>query len=489
MRICRLIFICLFIAHIVAGQEEKLSEVRYHIESVGSAATGESTPFWITSNRYGVIPAEAGNIYLRPQISYKQLFGKGFYWNNHLDVIAVTPRDRNVYLQQIYTELGYKIISLRIGSKQEYMSLWNKELSTGDLIQSANARPIPEINLSIPEFAVIPFTMGRLQIKGNVAFGRFIDDDFHRGRVDRTRYNYVEKVLWHNKSFFFRFRDTRGDIPFYATFGLRHVAQWGGTSTNERLGKQPQSFTDMIRVFMGRSGGEDAGIGDQVNVLGAHHISYDFQVGYAKENWGIQAYHQHLSSDKSGLLLRNKTDGLWGLQVDLPKFPWISHVVLEYLLTKDQSGSLHFITFDHDEHPGRGGGADNYYNNDEYLTGHSHFGRSIGTPLLPSPVYNTNGSPAFLCTRVEDFHIGLKGTLSPTLSYRALFTTMKGWGKPLKPSLKVTKGCSFLIEANYKHPRLKGWNFSGSLAGDTGDMFGEKSYGFSLGISKQGIIK
>ena len=33
----------------------------------------------------------------------------------------------------------------------------DRNLSSGDMTQSANARPIPEINISMPEFTLVPF--------------------------------------------------------------------------------------------------------------------------------------------------------------------------------------------------------------------------------------------------------------------------------------------------------------------------------------------
>ena len=60
------------------------------------------------------------------------------------------------------------------------------------------------------------------------------------------------------------------------------------------------------------------------------------------------------------MIFVNNTDGLWGGQLDLPKFPWLRKVVVEYLVTRDQSGQFHFIDFDHDLHPGVGGGGDDY---------------------------------------------------------------------------------------------------------------------------------
>ncbi len=491
MKIVRLIFIFVlsFCSTIIGlSQTTESNATTYSVDVFGSAATGSNTPFWITSNRYGVVPLEAGNGYLRPVITHNQQFGKGFYWSAGMDILAVAPRYKNIYIQQLFAEIGYKSLLLSIGSKESYNSLWDKRLSTGDMIQSINARPIPEINISIPEFTAVPLTKGWFQIKGNLAIGRSFDTNYLKDFIQTEQF-YTKNVLWHHKSAFFRIKDPKSSFPLYASFGLRHIAQWGGTSTNPELGKQPQSIKDLVRIFFLKSGGDGASISDKTNVLGAHHISYDFQLGFTKEKWALQAYYQHICADKSGVLFYNGTDGLWGIQLDIPYFSWINKVVVEYINTQNQSGPFHFIDFDHDIHSGRGGGGDDYYNNVEYTTGNSYFNRSIGSPLLPSPEYNTDGSLGFQNTRVQGWHIGLEGAFLPQLTYRALFTVMNGWGVPNKPFLRKKHGTSFLFELNYTHPRLSGWMFSGALAGDTGNMLGKESFGFSLGIKKQGILK
>lgn len=180
----------------------------------------------------------------------------------------------------------------------------------------------------------------------------------------------MKNVLWHHKSFFFRIKDTENNFPLSFTAGVQHFAQWGGTSTNPRIGKQPQSFKDFIRVVFGQKGGDDATASDQINVLGSHYGSYDFKLSYTQKDWGGHFYYQHYFNDKSGMEFANKTDGLWGIQVDLPTIPWLNKIVAEYLVTMNQSGPMHFITFDRDKWKGgRGGGNDDYYNNGEYRTG------------------------------------------------------------------------------------------------------------------------
>ena len=146
------------------------------------------------------------------------------------------------------------------------------------------------------------------------------------------------------------------------------------------------------------------------------------------------------------------------------------------------------IDTDFTNHPGCSTGADNYYNNGIYTNGLSYFNRGLGTPLVSSPEYNENGELGFKNNRIRAWHIGFEGNISEQVSYRLLFTFMNSWGTSRKPFLDNKAGTSTVIDITYRHPKLKGWKFSGSVAGDTGKLYG-KNLGFSLRVSKEGIIK
>lgn len=491
MKRIRLKFICLTLLYIpLAGytQNPASNSTVYEAQVFGSVASGEYTPFWMTNNRYGVVPLEANNGYLNAGVYHQQTFGKGFQWGAGINAIAAVPRYRNAYIQQLYGEIGYKCLLLSIGSKERYRSIVDKRISTGDVLFSTNARPIPEINLSIPHFTSIPLTKGWLQVKGDFAIGRSLDTKYLK-HVSNAHQIYTEDVLWHHKSLYLRIQDTHHHFPLSAVLGIEHVAQWGGNSTNPKIGEQPHAFKDFLRVIAGKEGGGEATVSDQINVLGAHHIAYILGLRYTRPDWSLHAYHQHLCADKSGMELYNGADGLWGLQLDLHRFRWINKVLIEHFTTLNQSGPFHYITFDHDKHPGRGGGADNYYNNGEYNTGYSYFNRGLGSPLVIAPEYNRDGSLGFKSTRVRDWHLGMEGDISSHVSYRFLFTWMQGWGTPTRPLLKKIEGISLLVDIVYTHPRLTGWTFTGTLAGDTGDVTGDNGIGIGFTISKRGLLK
>jgi len=458
----------------------------YNIEAFGSAGSGDYTPFWIVSNRFGLVPLESGNGYLRTGAFYNGIFGRDFYWGAGVDLVGVAPRYKNVYIHQVYAEIGFQALLLSIGSKERYTSLWDKRLSSGDMVLSPNARPIPEINLSMTSFTVIPFTGGWAQVKGDFALGRSFDTGYLEQFVnDKQVYN--KETLWHHKSLYLRVKDTKNDFPLSFAFGVQHWAQWGGTSTDPKIGKHPQSLKDFMRVVVGKEGGEGASVSDSINVLGNHYGSYDFKLSFIRENWAVHAYHQRYFEDKSGMEFKNGFDGIWGIQADLPRFSWVQKIVFEFFDTRNQTGPMHFIDFDRDKYSGLGGGNDNYYNNGEYTTGTSYFNRSLGSPLLPSPEYNTDGSLGFKNNRIRSWHMGFEGVLSSQVDYRVLVTAINSWGTYNRPFLNRKNNGSGLIEITYRHPRLSGWFFTGAFSADKGSMF-DGGIGFSLCVAKRGLF-
>ena len=485
-------FISSFILFIISiypcmAQNTSVGTTVFQIEMSGSAATGKYTPFWIVSNKYGTIPLDAGNACLRTQVTHLQSLGKEFHWSVGIDVIAATPRYRNIYVQQLFASIHYKNLNLTIGSKENYSSLWDKELSSGDMVHSSNARPIPEINLSVPKFTALPFTKRRLQYKGEFAFGQSFDTQYLQSYLNDNT-NFVKNIRWHHKSLHLRLLDPNNQFPLTAVIGMRHHAQWGGTSTNSALGKQPQSFKDLIRILLGKSGDESASLSDQINVLGNHYGSYDFKIGYLSPAFDVHIYMQHFFEDVSGMELYNFPDGLWGLQVDMPNISWINKIVIEYLDTRNQSGPVHYLWLDHDLYPGHGRGSDNYYNNGEYTTGVSYFNRGIGSPLLTSPEYNENKVLGFKDNRVRAFHVGLQGYLSKQLLYNILATSSESWGTMHKPYLKKKSNIACIAKISYCHPRLEDWLFTGEIATDYGTNYGNNA-GICLSIKKTGFIK
>jgi hypothetical protein len=478
-----LITICLSFFCVCFAQES----ITYRVDAFGSVADGDFTPFWMTNNTYGLVPLKSNNAYLRSDWVWEHPLGKDFGLKAEADFATASNHTSSVWVQQLYADISYKAFHLTAGSREWYNSILDKELSSGDMLYSPNARPIPEININIPVFTVVPYTKEILKFKADFAAGKSFDNDYIL-RTKTADAKYATDILWHHKSLFLQLEDPEEKFPLVFTAGFGHGVQWGGWTSSIDFGKLPVSFQDFARIVLGKSGGSQAIEGDQINVLGNHQGTMNVKLGYKTHDFLLSLYKQHFFDDNSGMEYANWRDGIWGAEISLNNCKFIRKIVFEYIYTADQSGPFHFLIYDNDRIPKpRGGGNDDYYNHGYYFSGWSHFGRGIGNSLITSPEYNDDRFLGFRNNRIKSYHAGINGQFIPVISYRALFTQMYGWGTMDNPFLKRKSNFSSLIELMYEPQNLKGWSAGFQLAFDKGDLYGD-NLGCSLKVSKTGIL-
>ena len=236
-------------------------------------------------------------------------------------------------------------------------------------------------------------------------------------------------------------------------------------------------------------------------------------VSYKFKTWKLRAYTDHYFDDGSQMyfldydsygsganwdkkegnryLLYDLKDGMYGLEVTLPKNRFVSTIVGEYLYTKYQSGPIYY---DHSsEISDHIGGRDDYYNHYEYV-GWQHWGQVIGNPLYLSPVYNKDGSLYIKNNRFVAWHFGISGEPLERLHYRVLMTWQKGWGTYNLPYADVQKSYSLLAEASYMMPErigkvyTGGWSVKAAIGLDDGEIRGNNT-GVQITIVKTGLLK
>lgn len=459
----------------------------YRFDIFGSASTGKYTPFWLTSNTYGTVPLQPNNGYVRGDLAWKHSFLNEIQLEAEADVVTAAKHTSSLWIQQLYASVSFRNIRLFAGVKERYNSMLDKDLSMGDMTYSTNARPMPEINFAFPNYTNFPFTKRYLQFKGDFALGKSFDNDYIR-RTKLPDALYSIDMLWHHKSLYFKWEDPDGRFPLSGIIGLEHAAQWAGWSNSGNIGKCPSTFKDFIRIVLCQNGGSNANEGDQINVLGNHLGTYNIKIAYKDKKFQTALYKQHYFDDNSGLEMANWRDGIWGGELTFFNQPYLQKIVLEYLQTTNQSGSMHFLFYDRKLYPNaRGGGNDDYYNNFLYVTGWSYFGRGIGNALLTSPEYNDNHALGFKNNRVKAIHLGLEGKITSEFSYRTLFTGMQGWGTSYMPFTKRKDNFSSLIECIYTPEKQRGWQIGLQASFDKGDLY-DNNFGCSLKISKTGVI-
>lgn len=453
-----------------------------------------NSPLWLNANRYGLSSVDRNNGYLRIGIQREANKDKDYKWRlgYGADFAVAYQFTSPVVIQQLYLDVDYLKMRLSIGSKERPMAFKNQKLSSGSQTLGINARPIPEVRFEIPEYLSITGKSNWAAIKGHFGYGMMTDGSWQQDYVDEG-YHYAKNALYHSKAGYLRIGN-EDKFPLVFEGGLEWACQFGGTIYNPRgmeLGSKLEmghSIKDFFKAIYG--GGSDATDGSYANVQGNTLGSWLFSLSYKGKNWKLRAYYDHYFEDHSMMFFEyGWLDGLIGTELTLPKNPFVSNVVYEYMNTSYQAGPVYH---DHtDAIPDQISGVDNYYNHNLYQ-GWQHWGQAIGNPLFHTPLYRNDGTLEFRGNRFRAHHVGISGNPTHDIDYRILYSYMENWGMYALP-YKDKKYCSsFMAEINYNLPKFKrinleGWSVSAAFALDRGKEIGNNT-GAQITIRKTGLL-
>lgn len=427
------------------------------------SSSGKTAPTWMQANRNGEVSSlpHSGNLSLgivKPATRPNRWFdydGAVVLSGRVSGMQSGDPRhiEGTGFFRALYAHTRLYIIDITVGIQPQVFGTGDPELSSGGLLFSANAHPIPRISVGIDRWTAFPGLFGYLEIKCGLTHGWLADN-----------YPDVRRTLLHHKYIGGRLG---GKLPVNISYEFHHAAQWGGYS--DLYGDLGNDWTAFRSTLLVKSGGTMRN--DQINAQG-NHIGYQqMAIDVKGKGWKVSAYWQIIQEDGPirfiGFGMNNK-DGLWGVSASQSIWPFVQGVTYEFLNTTDQSGPFH------DRDGCVYGGRDSYYQNSIYRQGWTYFGRVIGSPLL---------SPDD--SRVMAHHIGLKGDIYG-FRYRALCTYSDHYGTYSAP-LK-SHNTSWLVEVKKTVPQAWGLEFGIALAGDHGNLYGNQ-FGGMVTVRKQGIIK
>lgn len=474
------------------------STYSYNAEVAASVSTGESTPFWLANNRYGLSSLKKSNGYVRAGIFKHEHYDRRFDWCAGADLAVPWNFTSKFVVQQLYGGVRYRSLNLTVGAREWTNGVVDPNLSSGDMLLSTNARPIPQVMLEMPQYQFVPFTRRWLAVRGYFSVGMYTDGAWERSR-EGDMGSYIEHRMLHTKALFLRVGDPERH-PFTFEGGLEMAAQWGGTFHGHNfytgqpyVVKLGRSFKDFWNVLIPKSGGDSSDpnqMGEITNVLGNHVGQWSAAVNWRPRNidWGFRLYYEHFFDDHSMMFFDHVwKDMLLGFEVEFPRNPFVRKFVYEYLNTKDQSGAVYWDKTP--DIPEQVSGADDYYSHSLY-TGWQTWGMGQGNPLLISPIYNIPGqfdSYEFLNNRIKGHHFGWEGSPLDELDYRVLLTLTRSWGSYFHPAPRIRHNFNGLVELTYRPRRLKGWSGRLGIGWDGGCLLG-RSFGAMLTISKKGWL-
>lgn len=457
----------------------------------GGSGSGQFAPYYIASNNHGTITQSSNALTSLRLVSESQHVTDRLSYSWGLEAIggysSTTTYRRydsqagqwtdnpqhpsRLWLGQMYGRIDYRSLFMQAGMKNAGSALLDDRLSSGDLTEGPNARPIPQVRAGFNDFQPIPFTNGWVEIQGEISYGWMTDGNWLENHTNRYIGNICTGRLYTYKRCYLRTKSSR---PLTLTVGMQVSGVFGGTTRNYFQGKEtitdnPHGIKEYWKMFIPTEGDEDYYLG---STLG----SWDILLAYRLpgDNGIVKGYLQKPWETGSGIGFLNGFDGLWGLEYDAPSTGIVDGVVAEYIDFTNQSGPIHVDPYDMPgiDFPVHTDGNDNYYNN-FYYNSYAYYGMSLGTPFIKSPIYNLDGYQGFTDNRIRGFHIGLRGTLSSRLTYRVLGGFRRSWGTHSVPRTEVADNTSAMIEGTYHTPMRKGsLDIKAAIAFDRGKLYG-----------------
>ncbi len=461
-RLLGILAVLILLATHTYGADRKRNDsiyAEFGIEALSSS--GEYAPFWMHSAHNERIShrPHSGSVFAK--------IGKDMT-NDHLlldygfGIAAqggIDTKGWNYIVPELYATGRFYIFDATIGIMAQQYGNEDKDLSSGGLLFSKNARPMPRATIGISEYRNVPFTFGYLQIKGGISHAWFADNV------------YVQGAYLHHK---FIGGKIGGDLPVNLSYEFQHAAQWGGISPV--YGDLGNTFEGFWNALLAKAGGSMAN--DQINAQGNHigsqHVGLDIKI----KNWELNAYWQMIFEDGPIRFIgtsMNAPDGLWGVVLQNHNFPYVNKIVYEYVNTTDQSGPFH------DKDGIVYGGSDNYFNNGIYKNGWNYYYRTIGTPFITSPIYNSDGAIQTRHNRIQTHYVALMGDIYG-YKYKARVSHTKSYGTYSGPLDMHTTSAS--VEVTKHFEKLWGLHFGVTIGGDFGTQFGN-SVGVAMSVKKR----
>lgn len=440
--------------------------------SVTAFSTLNEMPFWQSSRKNGLVP-EAGN-------SLLAVAGGDFGWTAggemtirggvkgaaSIGMARGSSFEKSLLLDRLYLGLDWQKLHLDLGMTDIGENILSDiSLTGGNMIWSGNSRNIPGYNIRTDYIEL----GRRFSIKGNFADYKMLDN------------RYVPNALVHNQSLFLGFDITQ---RIKLSIGLEMWCQWSGDGMHE------PSLANYLRVVLAKQGGDDASESDQINAIGNHLGRENLRLEWDAERFNMTFNYDKPYEDGSGTRLQNLPDGIYSLLFSFKeRRGLVTDIIGEYVTTMCQSGEYHDRPVEEGEEgpwwaPDKVilGGGDNYFNNGEYRSGWTYYGRTIGLPLFTPKAADENGIVLGVSNnRLRAVNIGVKGMVAKKIPYAMKATYSVNYGlyrTPLDPPLKKI---ALALESSLPKFKLVPATFALGLYADFSNL-PTNSFGLSLSL-------
>ena len=173
--------------------------LQYIGEVDGLFSSGKSAPTWLQANRHGAISSQqhSGNL----RIGIRKPATRPNRWFDYDGAVVLNGRiagpqtsakpykiEGTGFFDELYAHVRLYIVDITAGIKPMYVGAGDEELSSGSLLISNNAHPIPRISIGFDRWTAFPGLYGYLEFRGGFTHGWLNDKN-----------EYVKKTLFHHK--------------------------------------------------------------------------------------------------------------------------------------------------------------------------------------------------------------------------------------------------------------------------------------------------
>lgn len=387
----------------------------YSIEAQALAAPAGKLPFWFRAGQFGSIPLAGTSASFIASVDkdYDTTSNKAVYWGVGLQTRVNAGSATYLSLIEGYVKLKKGIFELKGGRAKNIVGIVDTTLSSGSFAVSGNALGIPQINLSIPNYYVLPFLNNFFAFKGTLSYGwvgNVAVSSEKAPAVKNDNLNYLQNSLY--------LRLGRPESKLKLFGGVNHNVMYGNERRNLLFDISPSAT-----FIYAATGKTYAGL----SKIGNHLGSIDMAMQYDLNNMQVVVYRQNLYDVGAIGHLANIADGINGISL-VNKKPlagssrW-NKVLIEFIYTKNQAGAYGEKVKSGDE---------DYYNNYEYTEGWVYKGINIGNPLLTSRKFTraglvTDPNDNIIDNRILALHAGFEATFKQ-ISWLAKLTCSKNYG-------------------------------------------------------------
>ncbi|MFD1145281.1 capsule assembly Wzi family protein [Larkinella insperata] len=471
----------------LAQRVDSSRSIRAQVDVGAWVGTARSQPFWLRANQYGTAPSNTPSATVRAAVWKEYSRSDTVHrrrsrldWGFGLNPVVNAGAPSRVLLGEAYLKGKWGWLELLAGRWRQPIGLGDSTLSSGSVVVSDNALPIPKVQLATRGYVPFGFLRNWVAINAGYAHGWF-------------NVPYIQGSYLHQKYLYWRFGKPTGLIRVHA--GLNHQVQWGGradyligsnVAVNGKLPSQFKYYDDVILAINPTAwDNDDFTSFDGAYRIGNHLGSMDLAVEISTRAGEWFLYHQHLYEDQSGLLWINAPDGLTGLSWSRSKpgsgVVQLNRVVVEVLSTLNQSGPTFDLV------GARFQGNDNYYNHGQYREGWSYLGRSLGTPFVAPGgelVPRAQSGAFFPNNRVRMGYVGVSGRLFRSINWTSRLAYSRNYGTFSTPYAVPPGQFSGLIAAQAPIGNWPGVQLHVSLAVDQGKLLNNTVGGY-IGLTRR----